>query len=207
MDIVLRRAVPEDANAAVPLIHSSGPAVVDYIFAARGKDDVFSCLRRGFERNRGELGYAIHTVAVVDGAVVGTGTAYSGSDMPGYMVAGMRHILGFYGIYYGVGVIRRALQAERLIRPPARGVHYVAHIGVDKSHWGRGIGARMVRHLLEEGRRLGRSVAVLDVSSINPRAQALYERLGFVVTGESVSALRNQFAAVPDHRRMELKLG
>jgi len=41
---------------------------------------------------------------------------------------------------------------------------------------------------------------------LNPRAQALYERLGFVVTEERKSTLRNAHATVPDHRRMVLPL-
>jgi len=41
------------------------------------------------------------------------------------------------------------------------------------------------------------------VAVTNPRGQALYERLGFVVTGERRSSLSNASATVPDHRHME----
>jgi ribosomal protein S18 acetylase RimI-like enzyme len=44
---------------------------------------------------------------------------------------------------------------------------------------------------------------VLDVAMSNPRAQALYERAGFVVIGERVSPLGNARGTVPGHRRME----
>jgi ribosomal protein S18 acetylase RimI-like enzyme len=52
----------------------------------------------------------------------------------------------------------------------------------------------------------GLRTAALDVAVGNPRAQALYERLGFVVAAERVSTLRNAQATVANHRRMELPL-
>jgi ribosomal protein S18 acetylase RimI-like enzyme len=45
---------------------------------------------------------------------------------------------------------------------------------------------------------------VLDVATSNPRAQALYQRLGFKVTGERISSLANPQGIVPGHRRLEL---
>lgn len=206
MDIELRPARPEDAEAAVPLIYSSGPAVLDYIFKVRDKADVFACMRRGFERNAGELGYGIHVVATLDGKVVGIGASFAGDTTLGFMIAGTGNVFGYYGFPDGIGVIRRALQVERIVKPPKQHEHCVAHLGVSPELRGKGIGERIVQYLLGEGRRLGRSVAVLDVSVENPRAQALYERLGFKVTRENESALRNLHATVPSHRRMELPL-
>ncbi len=206
MDLSFRLARPEDADAAVPLIYSSGPAVIEYIFNARRPGEALECMHRGFVKNCGELGHAIHTVAEIDDKVVGVGTSYGASAIPGFMLAGTRNIFAFYGPFHAMGVLRRALQSERLIKPPKGDVHYVAHIGVSPSHWGKGIGARIVEHLLAEGRSLGRSAAALDVSALNPRAQALYERLGFTVTAECISTLRNDEVVVPDHRRMELPL-
>jgi ribosomal protein S18 acetylase RimI-like enzyme len=46
----------------------------------------------------------------------------------------------------------------------------------------------------------------LDVAVSNPRAQALYQRLGFTVTAERVSRLRNAQATVANHRRTVLPL-
>lgn len=202
-DIVLRPATPDDADAAIPLIYSSGPAVLDYIFTSRNKEDVFACMRRGFVRNAGELGYAIHTVAELDGKIVGIGAAFAGDTTLRFMAQGTVNIFAHYGPRRASGVIMRALRVEKIVRPPVKHEHCIAHLGVSPVYRSKGIGARIVDHLLEEGRRLKRPVAVLDVSVENPRAQDLYERLGFVVTRENASALRNQHAAVPGHRRME----
>lgn len=47
---------------------------------------------------------------------------------------------------------------------------------------GKGIGSAVVRHLIQHGAGLGLPVT-LSVVPANPRAQRLYERLGFEVTG------------------------
>jgi ribosomal protein S18 acetylase RimI-like enzyme len=55
---------------------------------------------------------------------------------------------------------------------------------------GRGVGEALVRAVLEEARRLGKSEVVLEVTSSNESAAAVYARCGFVRTG-----------AVHDHPR------
>jgi ribosomal protein S18 acetylase RimI-like enzyme len=187
-------------------MYSSGPAVLDYIFGPDGMSGMFAFMRRGFERNAGELGYAIHTVAVCDGKVVGVGAAFGGNTTLRFMTEGARNIFAHYGLVRGTGVLRRALQVERIIRPPAKNEHAIAHLGISPEYQSKGIGALLVKHLLDEGRRSGRTKAVLDVSVENPRAQALYERLGFSVTRENHSTLKNRHATVCHHRRMGLML-
>lgn len=206
MSVHIRPARPEDAADAVPLIYSSGPAVLDYIFTSRTQSDVAACMRRGFERDAGELGYRIHSVAVVDGRMAGIGAAFSGDTTLRFMYQGTRNVLACYGPLRGAGVIRRALQVETIVRPPKSHEFCIAHLGVSPVLRSKGIGAQIVQHLLADGRRRGFRVAVLDVSAENPRAQALYERLGFVVTRECISTLHNAHATVPNHRRMELTL-
>jgi ribosomal protein S18 acetylase RimI-like enzyme len=100
-------------------------------------------------------------------------------------------------------VIVRGLRVERVIPPPARGMHYLAHLGVTPVLRGEGIGRALIDELVRRGTALGRQRMVLDVATSNPRAQALYERLGFEVTGERVSSLANAQGVVPGHRRME----
>ena len=101
----------------------------------------------------------------------------------------------------------RGLRVERVIPPPARGMLYLAHLGVSPALRGRGIGRALIDELIRRGARQGRHRTVLDVAASNPRAQALYERQGFAVTGERHSALANAQGVVPDHRRMERVVG
>ena len=54
---------------------------------------------------------------------------------------------------------------------------YLGRIEIHPSHQGRGIGTRLITALVGEARRNGQDLA-LDVLAVNPRAQALYQRLG-----------------------------
>jgi ribosomal protein S18 acetylase RimI-like enzyme len=55
---------------------------------------------------------------------------------------------------------------------------YLGRIQVHPDHQGRGIGARLIRDLLDEAAARGVPVT-LDVLDVNRRAHALYRRLGF----------------------------
>jgi ribosomal protein S18 acetylase RimI-like enzyme len=54
---------------------------------------------------------------------------------------------------------------------------YLARIEVHPSYQGRGIGARLISALIDEATQNGQDL-VLDVLTVNHRAQALYQRLG-----------------------------
>jgi ribosomal protein S18 acetylase RimI-like enzyme len=99
--------------------------------------------------------------------------------------------------------VLRGLRTEAVIRPPSPGEYYIGHLGVDPACRGQGIGAALVHHLLDRAKDSGMPRAVLDVALNNPRAEALYKRLGFQVTAERPSTLRRAGGFVPGHRRME----
>lgn len=202
----LRPAAARDAAAAVPLIYSSGPAAFDYVFDVPGRARALEFLQHAFVQGRGEFGWRNHVVADFAGSVVAVGAAWSGKSNLGFAVAGARQILACYGIAQGPATITRGLKVESVVQPPRRDRWYVAHLGVAPGLRSRGIGEALVRHLLEAGRRERCRFAELDVAATNPRAQALYERLGFRVTHERPSTLSNARATVPDHRRMAMAL-
>lgn len=54
---------------------------------------------------------------------------------------------------------------------------YLARIEICPDHQGRGIGSRLISALADEARQKGQNL-VLDVLTVNHRAQALYQRLG-----------------------------
>lgn len=54
---------------------------------------------------------------------------------------------------------------------------YLSRIEISPDHQGHGIGTRLVSALIDEARRNGQDL-VLDVLTVNHRAQALYQRLG-----------------------------
>jgi ribosomal protein S18 acetylase RimI-like enzyme len=188
MPLTFRHARPDDVDAAVPLIYSSGPDAFDYAFARPGRNSAQDFLRYAFVQGGGQFGWRQHWVGEQGGEVVVAGTVFGGEANLGYMLAATRQILGYFGIG-SAGVMRRGLQLEKIICPPPRRTLYLAHLGVTPALRGEGLGSQLIGHFLQIGRNAGLPMAALDVSTANPKAQALYERLGFSVQVERASTL------------------
>jgi ribosomal protein S18 acetylase RimI-like enzyme len=200
--LTFRAASPADVVAAVPLIYSSGPAAFDYVFDVGGSRDAQQFLHFAFLQGRGEFGWQNHRVVEIDGHVVAAAAAWDGRAVLGFTIAGAIQILRFYGPIHAWGVLMRGLRTEAIIRPPRVEEYYLGHVGVREELRGKGIGARFMRNLLEGQDAVRHRCAVLDVAVTNPRAQLLYERLGFEVQVRRVSSLQNARARVADHNRM-----
>jgi len=198
--VQFRRASPGDLEAAIPLLYSSGPPVFDYIFKHAGHSSQ-DFLRYTFMDGAGELGYKNHVVGEMNGKVIAIGAAFGGDTTLPFFLAAARQIASFYGTAC-LPIVRHGLQVERIIQPPQGRLHYIAHLGVDPALQSKGIGAKLVEHLMQQGRKDGRSQAALDVSVLNPRAQALYERLGFKFSDQR----RSDIQEVPSHNRLERML-
>lgn len=202
-----RPAQPADVGAAVPLIHSSGPAAFDYVFALPGLGDAKGFLRHAFVDGGGEFGWRNHVVGVIDGAVVAVGAGYGGNAKWPFTLAAARQIFRHFGARRAVGVITRGLRVESVIPPPTGSIHYLGHLGVCPERRGQGVGTALVRHLLKATMQHRQSTVILDVATTNTKAQQLYQRLGFEVVGERRSRLANRQGTVPDHRRMQWQTG
>lgn len=202
MALSFRPARPDDVFWAVPLIYSSGPAAFNYIFQHQQKGTALDFLRAAFTRPDGEFSYSNHTVVEQDGRFVGIGAAFSGDKNLAFTFAAAKVIFRFYGGLAAWPVIVKGLQAESVIQPPSSQELILAHLGVAADAQGQGIGSALIEHFLSRDAAKGKTPA-LDVAITNPRAQALYERLGFVVVRERESALKNEHGAIVTHRRME----
>jgi ribosomal protein S18 acetylase RimI-like enzyme len=63
---------------------------------------------------------------------------------------------------------------------------YLANIQILPRFQSRGVGADIIRGLMERARELGVPMT-LQVLKVNPDARRLYERLGFVTTGDTAT--------------------
>lgn len=198
-----RPALPDDLNAAIPLIYSSGPDAFEYGFTV-GSRSAQDFLGYAFADGRGFFGWRNHTVALLEQRVAGIGAFYSGHEYARLSNEVLLQMLRYYPLRAVPGLLRRALQLKAMMPPPQRDMHYIAHLGVNPALRSHGIGAALLCQQQRVARELGRRRCALDVSVLNPRGQALYERLGFVVTG--AQHFRGPAAAVADCRRMELPL-
>lgn len=204
----LRPAVPLDAEAVVPLIHASGPAALEGIFTTGSDRTALGFLYQAFGRSKGEMGYGIHTVAELDGEVAGICAGFGASRNLEFMRVFALQILKFHGLPAAMGVIKRGLQFERMVRGPKRGEFSIVHISVAPKFQGRGIGRLLVQHQIDQARSGGYSRAVLDVAEPNTRAKRLYEQLGFRTAALNQHGIkaREGMPVIPAHYRMELPL-
>ena len=203
-----RLAVPNDVHEAVPLIYSSGPEAFDYIFEVKSKGSAQDFIHYAFRSEGGEMGFGKHTCAIVNDRVVGIGAGFGAkSNIPHTLNIAWK-ILRFYGVLQGLGVMIRGLRFERMISPPSKGEFAIVHIGVDPSMQRRGIGYKLMNHLIEIARTSGYHSAILDVAERNDNARLLYERLGFKIKHHSPSSLKgkDQSKTVPGHYLMKLIL-
>ena len=200
MDLEIRAARPEDVEAMVPLIFSSGPDAFNYVFSHRTRVNAHGFLEKAFVREDSDFSYRNHICGALNGEVVASGAAFHGTEM----IPAILSIFGVYGVRQGIGVCLRGLQIERIVIPPTGDLQYIGHIGVDPEFRSRGIGEKIVQHIIDAGRGEGYRAAALDVSCENPRAEALYARMGFELTYEKISPYRNATSHIPDHRRMEI---
>lgn len=197
MSLTIRLAQARDAEQVVPLIYSSGPAAFERVFKHAGLD-AQAFLQQAFGTPRTQFSHTRHWLVELDGQVVAAGTAYSGVSNLRDSLQTLRQMVASYGLRGACTPLVRGLQMEMLIRPPARDVWYLAHLGVRPELRGQGIGERLIQHLLDQGRAAGYRQTGLDVAASNPRAQKLYEALGFVVAVERTSRI----PGVADHRYM-----
>lgn len=203
MNVQFRRAVPGDVEEAIPLIYSAGPIGLDYVFAV-GRHRVLDFLRTAFLHGSSTLGYRSHVVAMADGHVVGIAAFYDGPEYGRLNRNVFYPVMSFYGPLTGMGVLRRGMRVQHtLVPPPQKDAVLIQHLGVSESMRGKGIGAALLNSGYDTARSRGFRRCIGDVAVTNPRAQALYERLGCRVIEERKWHITNSGVRLPDVRRVE----
>lgn len=199
----IRIADSRDVDAAVPLIYSSGPPAIDYGFQRYDKSS-HDFLRFAFVDGNGFLGYKNHTVATLNGQVVGILAVYNLSSYVRLTLGHLWQLCRFYPASGLIDLIIRGSHLQSIMPPPNQKTHYIAHFGVAEAMRGKGIGRSLLAHQQKKAQELERKIYAIDVSVENPRAQALYERFGFSVIAENeFSGPRNTLA---NTRRMTMRV-
>ena len=200
MEIEITAARPEHRGPIAELMYSSGTDIYDYLYASRAVD----FLRYEFLSGLGFAGHANVTVALHEREVVGTGCFYDRDSYRELMNGTVKNYFGHFGKLRALPVLWRSRHVRSVVRAPKPGELYLANFAVASQLRSQGIGAKLILHKLDEARRNGYRIFGLDVSTNNPRGQALYTRLGMQVTKEKVFS--NPNAGVPPVRKMELPL-
>jgi len=100
----------------------------------------------------------------------------------------------FAAIYGWVGTLWRAPLLALLERDLSAGQLLMDGIAIAPKARGLGIGSKLLAAILDEARRRGMREVRLDVIDTNPRARALYERVGFrAERTDDIGPLRHLF--------------
>lgn len=201
-----RPALPDDRGPVAALMYSAGPELYDFLYkTARVAPTDF--LEHEFRSGRGFCGWRNVTVAVRDGEVVATATFYSGRNHGALMRGTVLNALRFFSLAEVAPLLLRSRHVDSIITHPARDELYLANFAVAPACRGQGVGEALVWHQLATARERGFRLFSLDVAVNNPRAQALYRRLGLrVVRERHFSGHRPGVATPPDQHKMELVL-
>jgi len=190
----MTRTSPVDPALAATEVTPLGPAGVAAAAAVLGRaladdpgwtylfpapDTRVARLTRLFERVVGRHYVGLGDSAVVDGAAAAIWAPPGAHAVPWPTALALAPRLGWL-------VGRRIPAALRLFRAmerraPREPHHYLAALGVDPGHQGRGLGVAVVRPALDACDH-GRTLAWLE--SANPKNHSFYRRLGFEVADE-----------------------
>lgn len=206
MEMEIRQARPDDRGDIAALMYSAGPELFDFLYRT-DRVEARAFIAHEFRSGRGFCGWRNVTVAVVDGEVVATGCFYGGRDHGRLMLGSVLNALRFFRLSEALPMLLRSGHVDSVITQPAKDELYLASFAVAPAMRGRGIGEAMVRQQLATARERGYRLFSLDVSVLNPRAEALYRRLGLRVVREKHFTGRRPGFPVPDQRKMELVLG
>jgi len=202
-NLTLRHSKKEEVDQAVPLIYSSGPPSFEYVFK-NDKVTAQDFLRYAFVREGGEFSYQNHYSLYWEDKLVGIGSVFDAKEAGGFVLADAMNIFRFYK-FGSLGPVQSGLKIEKLILLPKKKEIAIAHLGIEPHMQGKGLGTKLIELLKTKANKTAESIWVLDVSEENPRAKALYDRLGFKVTKKNHSTLKNKYSYVANHFRMELK--
>jgi ribosomal protein S18 acetylase RimI-like enzyme len=173
--IVIERGLPED-------LRDQAVEIFEDAFGQKMRTVVRDAERR--KRFMHASYVAEHcVVAHRDGRLLGmTGLSSRGEPFAGGLMGSSwdlrphRELLGWVGAAWAVWGSR--LSSHR----PKADELYVDGIAVAPDARGLGVGTRLLGETAAVARSLGKRFVRLDVTDANPRAQALYERLGYRVT-------------------------
>lgn len=133
-----------------------------------------------------------HAMTVCDdtGAVIGL-AGFKTAD-GAFTDGGLRDLAHVYG---WVGSLWRAPLLQLLDRELEPGILLMDGLAVSPEARGQGVGTLLLEAILDEARARNMRVVRLDVIDSNPRARALYERMGFrPVSTEHLGVLSGLFA-------------
>lgn len=207
--ITFRPCSPDDLEQAVPLIYSAGPVAFDLAFNDTHTTQSTEFLQAAFVKSGGEFSYDQHLAIIRDGKLVGLGGVKTAKQTPRFTVQAALTIFRFYPFISAVRTIVRGLKIESILQPPKKQIAMIHNLAVSSDFRGEGLGTQLIAQLEQKMKEDGYKVAALDVDGDNPKAKALYQKLGYQVIEKRAHLLKGRLTQPIKMRSfyMEKKLG
>lgn len=160
-----RRAVPDDAPQAAPLILEANGSLAHHLTGTPNDVQALEALEALFRQTGQRLSHQNTWLALRGGACVGLAVVYPGEQAEG-LDAPLRQRLHARGL------------DSQIVSEGVAGELYLDTLATHPSERGQGTGTQLLRHLQGQAAAQGRPLGLL-VEQGNP-ARRLYERVGFV---------------------------
>jgi predicted GNAT family N-acyltransferase len=169
-------------------VHEAGNPWFDYLFGS--SETAVANLRQWVHRSSSEIYVARCTLLSIESECVGGYLALSGAELAKCRRADGLALLMKTRPEERRHIEQRLENARDLFPSPGDNEYYLSKIWVAPSHRGRGYSKPLMEAWLEQGRQAGFNHYRLDVSADRVHARRVYEQLGFITTGQNMSADR-----------------
>ena len=198
--------VPRYADEFAELIHATGPVTYDYQFVRR---ELFDRVVKASWRTPGTLFAYDKTTLALDGdELLGMAVAFRGPEF----IQRRKALPPLWSPLIEAGelqpeelaeIARRTYLCSYLNAVIPSGVYYIHALAVKETQRGKGIGAKLLHHAIDEGKQAGLRGLHLDVLSDNPAVE-FYRGMGFECLVETVAPVALDYG-VPMEMRMAIE--
>lgn len=202
MTIRIRNAKPSDDRFLGRMIHLSGESINLACFGDRSSEILTTLARRP-----GNIfSYQWARVAELDQRPIGALFSYPGnfvnSGGPAYLV----RLLLLVGPWRWAVTLTKQVLLGLALLPKKKDDYYIAYVATEPERRNVGVGSRLLKDAIKRGQNEGWRRIILDVDHDNPRALALYKRMGWVEIGRKAAPVSPRFLGTTGFTRMSLEL-
>jgi ribosomal protein S18 acetylase RimI-like enzyme len=173
----IRRARPEDAEAAARLVHESAGGVYDRF--AGGAERAQSVLQKAFARPGSNASAEVIWIAELDGEVAAAMAAFPVAQTPGRARAFLGLTLMSLPPWRWPATLRLYYAGARAAPPPPPRSFYVDALATQRGKRRRGAALALLDAAAVRAGSLGLTAVSIDTGLDNDAARSLYRRAGF----------------------------
>ncbi|WP_214742787.1 MULTISPECIES: GNAT family N-acetyltransferase [unclassified Exiguobacterium] len=162
----IRQATKQDSKQIAPLMYQAIHEIAYTLTGSTYTDEVLERLAMWVEKPKNRLSHENIWVADIEGEVAGMIISYRGDEAEA-LDRPIREWLTAHG------------SATELDVETEGFVQYIDSLAVAEAFGGRGIGTKLIEHIVTVAKERGVPVVTLNVDQENPAAHRLYTRLGF----------------------------